>query len=188
MEYIQTFPMTDFKPDYNIMCIGCRNTARIADDFYQITTEGLLLDNVTRWHTLGISIDTIAREFNYHDPHNGARRGIEVHRRVGVATNNGTHRAQFEFCFRYDREPHVLCPFGLMATVLLNVEDDPPIALGIIEDNITELVMGQVGPDGLVPGITAITQDEKIEENRSYYIIDIYALLADLRPPSHRFE
>ena len=180
--------MTDFKPDYNVMCAACQNTARIANELYQITTEGLLLDNVTRWHTMGIHIDTIASEFIYVDPYLGARRGIEVHRRIGLTAANLTSSAQFEFCFRYDCQPHTICPFGLMATVLMNVEDNPYIAIGYIEDNITDLILGQAGPDRLIPGITTITRDERIEEDRTYYSIDLYAVQGDLREPTQGFE
>ena len=187
MEYIQTFPLTDFKPDYTVMCRACRNTARIADELYQITTEGLLLDNVTRWHTLGIHIDTIANEFVYNH-HQEMRQGIEVHRRIGIHTSNQVNSAQFEFCFRYDSQPHNTCPFGLMATILMNVEDNPNIAPGYIEDNITDLVLGQAGPDRLIPGITVITRDERIEEARTYYTIDLYATLEGLREPQRGFE
>ena len=188
MEYIQTLPLTNFRPDYTVMCSACRNTARIADELYQITTEGLLLDNVTRWHTLGIHIDTVANEFVYNHPQLGNRQGIEIHRQIGLNAENLTSSAQFEFCFRYDSQPHSICPFGLMATVLMNVEDDPYIVLGYIEDNIDDLVLGQAGPDCLIPGITAITRDEKFGEARTYYTIDLYVTTEGLREPQRGFQ
>ena len=132
MDHTETFPFIEFKPNYQVMCMACRQTARIADELYHITAEKLLLDNITKWETIGIHIDTIAREFSYPHVVLGSRQVVEVHRRIGLTGANLIGAAQFEFCFKYDKHPHGLCPFGDTATVLMNVEDNPPMALGII--------------------------------------------------------
>ena len=75
-----------------------------------------------------------------------------------------------------------------MTTVLMNVEDNPYIVLGYMEDNLTDLILGQAGPDCLIPGITMITRDERIEEERTYYTIDLYAILESPREPNKGFE
>ena len=75
-----------------------------------------------------------------------------------------------------------------MATILMNVEDNPYIVLGYIDNNIDDLILGQAGPDHLIPGIKAITRDEKFGEARTYYTIDLYATLEGLREPQRGFE
>ena len=95
--------------------------------------------------------------------------------------------SQIEFCFRYDDQPHMTCPFGLMGTVLMTMEDNPSPVLAHIEENITDLILGQTGPGRVIPGITAITEDVRMEEQRVYFIHNIYPLDEGIIEPIEGF-
>ena len=131
-----------YQPDYQVMCPFCQIAASIADKLYQITTEELILNQMTRGQTMTINLETVGKIRTFSTA-TETRSAIEVNRKIVINGANTHELLILAFAFTYDGNPHMICPFGQLATVFINAGENPNILLGYLEDMIVDMVLSQ---------------------------------------------
>ena len=180
-------PIPSYQPNYPVMCPFCRETANIADTLHEIVTTQLLLNHKTKQQTITISLNTEGKPFVYESPI-GSRTATDVHRRIYITTGNADQILLVGFTFKYDNQPHTVCPFGTHASVLLNGAENSTALLGYIEDEIVDMVIGEASPSRRLRQVLALTRDELTEGTRCQQLINLYTSSHRLKEPPLGFS
>ena len=180
MEALPT--ITNYQPNYLVMCPFCRETASIADNLHKTVATQLILNSKTVQQAMTISLFTEGKLFSYESP-NGPRTAAEVYRRIYISGTNANHMLLISFTFKYDTSMHTVCPFGTSATVLLNRAEEADNLLGYIEDSIIDTIMGEASPKRCLKQVLAITRDELTNGTRCQQQMTLYTSSHRIKEP-----